>query len=98
MPRYDYECYHCGSVQEETYPLAEFQERRLLDCPDCKRATPHNLVVRAVAVEDWGQGRWFEHLGPKGMTFYDKASYKRHLKANGLVEWSPKRGMPGQVV
>ena len=61
----------------------------------------HDLVIVPPAVEDWGNGgagRWFEHLGPRGMTFTDKASFKAHLRAEGLQEWAPKRGMPGQAV
>ncbi len=98
MPRYSFYCTVCGTECEVFRPLREFAEELDLNCSDCEMATPHRLGIAAPAVHDWGQGRYFEHLGPRGMTFYDKASYDRHLKANGLVEWSPKKGMPGRVV
>jgi putative FmdB family regulatory protein len=98
MPTYSYECTVCGQIQEQYRKLSEFTEEQDLVCHSCLDETPHRLVVLPPAVHDWGQGRFFEHLGPVGRTFYDKKSYERHLKANGLVEWSPKKGMPGQVV
>ena len=98
MPTYSFECTVCGEIQERYRKLSDYSEDPDLVCQDCHTETPHRLVVLPPAVHDWGQGRFFEHLSPTGMTFYDKASYNRHLKKNGLVEWSPKKGMPGQVV
>ena len=101
MPTYDFECTSCGLVREASYRLAEFSEAKPLHCELCARTTKHDLKLTPPAIEDWGNGgagRWFEHLGPKGMTFRDKASYKAHLRAEGLQEWAPKRGMPGQEV
>ena len=98
MPTYCFECTVCGFTREEYRKLSDFTEEGDFQCQDCQMETPHQLVVRPPAVHDWGQGRHFEDLAPKGMTFYDKASYERHLKSKGLIEWSPKRGMPGQVI
>lgn len=98
MPLYDFQCRECGEIREFMVPLAAFAEERISPCPNCGTTTLHELVVRPPAVDDWGQGRWFEHLGPKGMTFYDRRSYKEHLRSKGLVEWSPKTGMPGSGV
>ena len=98
MPTYTFECSLCGTIREEYRKLSDFADEGDFECPNCNSWTPHRLVVLAPAVHDWGQGRHFEDLAPKGMTFYDKASYEKHLKAKGLVEWSPKKGMPGQVI
>ena len=101
MPLYDFECSHCGTRSEVMVPLAKFAESIVSCCTTCNRSRKHDLVVVPPAVEDWGncsRGRWFEHLGPVGMWFRDKASYKAHLKREGLQEWAPKRGMPGQEV
>jgi hypothetical protein len=65
------------------------------DCEMCGAWAKHEQVFsNPPHLEDWGQGgsgRFFEHLGPKGKTFYDKRSYKEHLRKEGLVEWSPRR-------
>ena len=101
MPLYDYRCATCGTVREASFRLADFAETHDIHCRLCERTAPHELVIVPPAVEDWGnggQGRWFEHLGPRGRTFRDKASYKAFLKAEGLQEWAPRRGMPGQEV
>ena len=98
MPLYDFQCEKCGTVKEIRIPLDQFRDNGWLECEKCKDTVWHNLLVRPPAIDDWGQGKFFEHLGPKGKTFYDKKSYKEHLKQNGLVEWSPKTGMPGSGV
>ena len=102
MPRYDYICPRNDTLLENVYfPLSKFQERIFDWCP----AHGHQffeLVIRPTAIEDWGNegtdGRWFEHLSPQGLKFRDKRSYREHLRKEGLQEWAPRRGMPGQEV
>ena len=96
--RYDFGCKMCEHIQELILPLSEYKEDLTLFCSDCKFMTKHTLIVRAPAVENWscgGSGRYFENLSPKGETFYSKGAYRKYLKERGIVEWSPKRGMPG---
>ena len=101
MPLYDFCCTSCSRTHEVTMRLSDFKERAVLFCPDCRRDTAQELLIRPPHVEDWGNcgdGRFFEHLGPTGVRFRDKRSYTEHLKRNGLVEWSPKTGMPGSGI
>ena len=99
MPLYDYQCKACKAIHRDVfYSLADFSEDKRLYCDTCRADTTHELVVRPPAIEDWGYGRYFENLSPLGETFYDKRSYKEYLKKEGLVEWSPKTGMPGSGV
>lgn len=94
MPLYDFGCPECDYVLED-------QLRRMDECDSMIAACPVHgeglflQVLRPPAVESWADGRHFEHLAPAGITFYDKGSYKRHLRDRGLQEWSPRRGMPG---
>ena len=97
MPRYDFACDKCGNEQEIVLPLASYRDTIRLNCTACG-PQGHTLVVHKVATEDWshgGSGRHFEELSPKGETFHSKGEYKKYLKERGIVEWSPKRGMPG---
>lgn len=98
MPNYDFKCCVCETVKEVFIPLALFREHVRDFCCTCNTTRIHDLVLTAPAIDDWGQGRYFEHLSARGMTFYDKKSYREHLRKNGLVEWSPKTGMPGSGV
>jgi len=100
MPRYDFVCPECEHVIERRLSLRDFVENFPSECPT-HGPRQFELVVRPPAVEDWGncsEGRFFEHLAPQGMRFRDRRSYQEHLKRNGLQEWAPRRGMPGQVV
>jgi putative FmdB family regulatory protein len=98
MPNYDYQCEECGHISERFFHLIAFDDHKILDCPLCGIECRHDLVItKAPATEDWGNGgsgRWFEHLGPQGMSFASKSSYNNYLKENGIREWVPKPGMP----
>lgn len=101
MPRYDFACRECGHQLEVSLKLAEHKDPLLLLCPKHGNTTFDQVLVSLPGIEDWGncsEGRWFEHLGPHGKSFRDKKSYKEHLKREGLQEWAPRRGMPGQEV
>lgn len=99
MPLYDFTCTKCGHTLEDVMlRIAELRDKITLACPRCDGETEHEQIITIPAVEDWGNGgsgRTFEHLGPQGLTFFDKASYKRHLREHGLREWEPRCGMPG---
>lgn len=97
--RYDYQCPKCDHRYNDVYFRLKDHRDKVLDwCPKHGHETFVQVIDKAPASEDWGNGgsgRYFEHLSHKGETFYDKASYKRYLREKGFVEWSPKRGMPG---
>jgi DNA-directed RNA polymerase subunit RPC12/RpoP len=96
MPLYNYRCSACGRLDEDKY-VPSNEAEWVTDCPYC-HASAYEMELRPPAVEDWGNGgagRFFEHLAPEGMTFHSKSEYKRHLKQAGLMEFSPKTGMPG---
>ena len=98
MPTYEYICEKCEERTEVFMPLREFTESFLAICPHCGGLGQQELTIVPPAIEDWGkdgQGRQFEHLGPRGLVFHDKRSYHEHLKRNGLREWRPKQGNPG---
>lgn len=94
MPLYDWQCNQCGKRIEEFRSLTDFCEKIMTRCDDCNEITEFSLIITVPAFEDWGSGRHFEDLAPKGMTFYSKSEYKKYLKAKGLREWEPKPGMP----
>jgi hypothetical protein len=102
MPNYDFGCSKCDFVLRDLFlPLSQHRDKITADCPN-HGLTTFEQVLTCPVIEDWGNegpdGRFFEHLGPKGMRFRDKAAYKRHLRENGLVEWAPRTGMPGSGV
>ena len=93
-----FQCSACEKQSLLFLPLKEFTESYTGQCPYCKETVEHELVVQPSGIEDWGQGRYFEDLAHNGKTFYDKRSYKEHLKKNSIIEWSPKTGMPGSGI
>lgn len=94
MPTYDYQCRNCGKVIEEIMPMSQRKDTMNTYCDECDAVTECDQIITAPAFEDWGQGRHFEDLAPKGITFHSKGAYKKYLKTHGLREWTPKPGMP----
>jgi len=97
MPNYDYQCGICANIREVFLPLKEYADRIAVICYICNATTSHDIVLTKPAFQDWdnaGEGRFFEHLAPRGMTFHGKQEYRDYLKRNGLREWEPKPGMP----
>jgi len=87
MPFYDYRCEKCGTVIGDVYlTLDEREDKMLRWCPHCKGPTDQEQVWTGSSVDDWGQGKYFEHLGPQGETFYSRKSFKEHLRRHGLRE------------
>jgi len=87
MPLYDFQCSDCGHIREDEYrksALVKSHER--MECPTCEKVRRFEMLFPAPATHDWGQGRYFEHVSATGETFYDKASFKRYMKKNGLKE------------
>lgn len=104
MPLYDYRCpvEDCATKAIDVCrPVSQFAEFVEMVCPVHGRQ-PFSLMVTPPYVDDWcrddSEGRYFEHLAPRGMRFRDKRSYREHLRRNGLVEWSPQTGMPGSGI
>jgi len=44
MPIYQYKCFDCGHVFEETRKIAEYQEPLKNPCPSCQK--PGNLAIQ----------------------------------------------------
>lgn len=86
MPLYDFECTRCEHKFEDV-PLGirEFTEEMVLDCPNCGRERAR-FVFAGSQVDDWGQGRYYEHVCPGGKTFYSRAEKVRYFRQHGLRE------------
>lgn len=93
MPLYNYKCSSCGHKENDFFLIAAKADWTVT-CPLCG-VLAFEMQLSAPAIEDWGQGRHFEMLSPKGETFYDRKSYRDYLKSKGLREWEPKIGTPG---
>lgn len=50
---------------------------------------------RATSDVTWAGGKTFENLGHEPVTFYDKSSYTRYLKAHGISEFVRHVPVPG---
>lgn len=87
MPLYDFRCVKCDTVKRDCWmKIEDWRDRTTYECAGCKAVTEHVLELVAPAVDDWGQGKYFEHLSPLGETFYSRKSFKRYLREHGLRE------------
>lgn len=89
MPLYDFQCVKCETVKKDCWmKIKDWDETAYYECSKCKRLVLHRLVLVPPAVDDWGQGKYFEHLSPRGETFYSRKSFKKYLRDHGLREMS----------
>ena len=86
MPLYDYRCKTCDHYIEDVFfKMDEASFNMELDCPTCGK-TVHEMSLAGRAADDWGQGKFFEHLSPSGETFYSRNQFRDYLKRHGLRE------------
>lgn len=86
MPLYDYQCTKCDHILEDLFiPSGMAQFKKRMTCPVCGDSC-FEMVLSGRAIDDWGQGKYFEHLSSKGETFYSKRQFKDYLKRKGLKE------------
>jgi putative FmdB family regulatory protein len=97
MPLYVYQCRACHWQTELLMRVADRKDTLKHTCKVCGCGQADQIIVPP-NFESWSDGRYFEHLSPKGETFHDKSHYRAYLKQHGLSERGARRGMPGQEV
>lgn len=87
MPSYTFQCPEPGCAYSYTFyqRLSRHQNPSLDWCP----RHGHKFFAQVYGqhnVDDWGQGKFFEHLSPLGETFYSRRAFKQYLRMHGIRE------------
>ena len=87
MPNYQFKCPKCQYLDEVYLSLKDHKEKIYGCCPD------HGIQIfcqsfKVGAVHDWGQGVYIRDASAKGETFYDKKSWLKFRRENGLRDMS----------
>jgi putative FmdB family regulatory protein len=85
MPAYTFQCPKCDQAYDVFFRLKDHKPSILDWCPRHGHQNFSQVFGRH-NVDDWGNGKFFEHLSARGETFYSRRAFKQYLRLHGLRE------------